>query len=120
MFGTVKEKGDLLVVGWGSTRGPIAEAVHTCQDQGYKVGGMCFRIVHPLPLMLKEIFSRFKKVVTVEQAYGDELKMTPLAMFLRSNTLVDVQPMVARATGRPISPLVIRTAIKEILDGSRN
>ncbi len=114
LFGTVKE-GDLLVVGWGPTRGPITEAVHSCQDQGLSVGGMCFRIVYPLPLMLKEIFSKFKKVVTVEMAYGDELKRTPLAMFLRSKTLVDINPMVSRATGRPISPMTIETNIKKTL-----
>ena len=38
MFGPVEE-GELLVVGWGTTRGPVAEAVHSCQDQGMKVGG---------------------------------------------------------------------------------
>jgi len=114
MFGNVKE-GDILVIGWGSTRGAIAEAVHSCQDQGLSVGGMCFRVVYPLPLMLKDIFSKFKKVVTVELAYGDSMKRTPLAMFLRSKTLVDVNPIVSRATGRPISPLTIETAIKEAI-----
>lgn len=115
MFGDVTEDGDLLVVGWGTSRGAIAEAVHNCQDQGLKVGGMCFRIVYPLPLMLSDIFHKFKKVVTVEQAYGDKLKRTPLAMFLRSKTLVDVEPMCCGATGRPISPLKIEEAIKERL-----
>lgn len=84
------------------------------------VGGMCFRIVYPLPLMLKEIFARFKRVVTVEMAYGDKLKRTPLAMFLRSKTLVDVEPMVCRATGRPINPRTIENRIKEILNGNNN
>lgn len=81
---------------------------------------MCFRIVYPLPLMLKEIFARFKKVVTVEMAYGDSLKRTPLAMFLRSKTLVDIEPMICRATGRPISPKLIKERIKEILNVSSN
>ncbi|VAX37093.1 2-oxoglutarate/2-oxoacid ferredoxin oxidoreductase, gamma subunit / 2-oxoglutarate/2-oxoacid ferredoxin oxidoreductase, alpha subunit [hydrothermal vent metagenome] len=115
MFGSVTEGGDILVIGWGTTRGAIAEAVHSCQDQGLAVGGICFRIVYPLPLMLKEIFSKFKKVVTVELAYGDYMKRTPLAMFLRSKTLVDVNPIVSRATGRPISPMTIENAIKEEL-----
>ncbi|MCA9409438.1 MAG: 2-oxoacid:acceptor oxidoreductase family protein [Candidatus Omnitrophica bacterium] len=119
LFGKVTE-GDLLVVGWGTSRGAIAEAVHACQDQGLAVGGMCFRIVYPLPLMLKEIFARFKKVVTVEMAYGDSLKRTPLAMFLRSKTLVDIEPMICRATGRPISPKLIKERIKEILNVSSN
>jgi 2-oxoglutarate ferredoxin oxidoreductase subunit alpha len=109
------EKGDLLVIGWGSTRGAISEAVYSCQKQGMSVGGICFKIVYPLPLMLKEKLSEFKKVVTVELAYGDEYKRTPLAMFLRSKTLIDVEPFISEATGRPISPIKIETRIKELL-----
>lgn len=113
-FGKVME-GDVLVVGWGSTRGPIAEAVHMCQEEGLKVGGMCFRIVHPLPLMLKEMFSKFKRVVTVEQAYGDDLKMPPLAMLLRSETLIDIKSIFSQATGRPVPPRMIANKVKEFL-----
>ncbi|MBP9853235.1 MAG: 2-oxoacid:acceptor oxidoreductase family protein [Candidatus Omnitrophica bacterium] len=109
-------EGDVLVIGWGSTMGSIKESVLTCQREGLKVGGICFKIVYPLPLMLKEIFSRFKRVVTVEQAYGDEYKATPLAMFLRSKTLVDVKAMISRATGRPIAPKTISNAIKDIIN----
>lgn len=114
MFGSCEE-GDVLVIGWGTTRGAISEAVQSCQKQGLKVGGMCFKIVYPLPLMMKDVFSRFKKVVTVEGAYGDEYKRTPLAMFLRSKTLVDVTPMISRATGRPITPKTIEREVKKLL-----
>lgn len=110
------EEGDVLVIGWGSTRGAIEEAVLSCQKQGLAVSGICFKIVYPLPLMLKEVLSRFKKVVTVELAYGDKYKRTPLAMFLRSKTLADVEPMIAEATGRPISPRRIQTKIKELIN----
>lgn len=113
------EEGDLLVIGWGSTRGAISEAVHSCQGQGMAIGGLSFKIVYPLPLMLKEILNKFKQVVTVELAYGDQYKRTPLAMFLRSKTLVDVEPMISDATGRPISPLKIETRIKELLSGGK-
>jgi len=118
MLGGIEE-GDVLVIGWGSTRGAIAEAVRSCQQKGLSVGGICFKIVYPLPLKLEEILSKFKKVVTVELAYGDEYKRTPLAMFLRSKTLVDVEPLISEATGRPISPLKIETRIKELFNGRK-
>ncbi|MCA9403106.1 MAG: 2-oxoacid:acceptor oxidoreductase family protein [Candidatus Omnitrophica bacterium] len=115
MIGDCQE-GDMLVIGWGSTFGALSEAVVSCQKQGLKVGGICFKVVYPLPLMLADIFKRFKRVVTVELAFGDYLKRTPLAMFLRSKTLVDVKPMICRATGRPITPMTIQNAIKETLN----
>jgi 2-oxoglutarate ferredoxin oxidoreductase subunit alpha len=118
MFG--KDSGDLLIVGWGSTRGSIEEAVQNAEKEGLSVSGMHLRIVYPLPLMLKDIFAKYKKVVTVELSYGDELKPSMLAMLLRSQTLKDVQPMISKATGRPIRPKVILDLAKEILNGNRN
>ncbi len=113
MFGA--ETNDLLIVGWGSSRGAIEEAIGVANKEGLKVSGMHLRIVYPLPLMLKDVFKRFKKVVTVEMAYGDELKPSPLALMLRSETLVDVQSMMSEATGRPIRPKIIVDRIKEVL-----
>lgn len=115
-FGKVTE-GDVLIISWGTNRGSLAEAVHKCQDEGLKVGGFCFRIVYPLPLNLKEVLSKFKHVVTIESAYGDEYKKPPLAMLLRSKTLIDVQSIICRATGRPISPMSIVEKVKELING---
>ncbi|MBI3314668.1 MAG: 2-oxoacid:acceptor oxidoreductase family protein [Candidatus Omnitrophica bacterium] len=113
MFGS--DSGDLLVVGWGSTRGAVEEAVSLCKKEGIKAAGMHLRIVYPLPLILKDIFAKYKKIVTVEVAYGDALKASPLAMLLRCETLFDVQPMIAEATGRPIRPKIIVNRVKETL-----
>ncbi len=113
MFGP--DKAEVLIVGWGSTRGAIEEAINLCIQEGVSAAGMHFRIVNPLPLMLKEIFANYKRVVTVELAYGDEFKPSPLAMLLRSETLIDVKPMISRATGRPLRPRVIKEKIQELL-----
>ncbi len=113
MFG--EDSGDLLIVGWGSTRGAIEEAVSVCRKEGIKVAGMNLRVVYPLPLTLKEDFAKFKKVVTVEVAYGDALKPSPLAFFLRAETLVDVKPMMSEATGRPVRPSKIIEKVKACL-----
>ncbi|HBO97047.1 MAG TPA: hypothetical protein DE315_07910 [Candidatus Omnitrophica bacterium] len=109
-----REEGDVLIVGWGSAKGAVEEAVSYFQNQGLAVSGMCLRFVNPLPLMLKEIFSKFRKVVTVELAYGDPYKRPPLAMLLRDHTLVDVQPLICRVTGRPMTPRTIETKVKEL------
>ncbi len=113
MFGP--EQGNILIVGWGSSRGAIEEAINSCRAQGIPASGIHFKIVYPFPLMIKEIFSKFKKVVTVELAYGDEFKLSPLAMLLRAETLIDVQPMIAKATGRPLRPRIIMEQVKELL-----
>ena len=113
MFGA--DTNEVLIVGWGSTRGAIEEAIYLCKKNGVPASGMHFRIVYPLPLMLKEIFAKYKKVMTVEVAYGDMLKPSPLALLLRAETLVDIHPLIAEATGRPVRPRIIMKKIQEVL-----
>ncbi|MFT5170957.1 MAG: 2-oxoglutarate ferredoxin oxidoreductase subunit alpha [Candidatus Marinamargulisbacteria bacterium] len=106
-------EGDLLIVSWGSGRGVLEESVKMAQSAGLSVSGMNLKIVAPLPLGLKSLFSKFKKVAVIELAYGDELKPSPLAMLLRSETLVDVQSLLTEATGRPMKPKSVFAKIKE-------
>ncbi|MCB9771837.1 MAG: 2-oxoacid:acceptor oxidoreductase family protein [Candidatus Omnitrophica bacterium] len=114
MFGD--DHGEVLVVGWGSNRGVIEEAINMCKAEGItSASGMHFRIVYPLPLMLKDVFKKFKRVVTVELAYGDDLKPPPLASLLRMETLVDVQPLWCGATGRPFRPRALKQKIANLI-----
>jgi len=113
MFG--KDTNEVLIVGWGSSRGAIEEAIYMCEKNGVPASGMNLRIVYPLPLMLKDIFAKYKKVMTVEVAYGDMLKPSPLALLLRSETLKDIHPLIAEATGRPLRPRIIMQKIQEVL-----
>lgn len=109
------EGGDLLIVGWGSSRGAILESVEILRSKGKNVSGMCLKMVYPMSLELKEFFKRFKKVVSVEVAYGDNLKHTGFCTLLRSETLCDVTGLVTDATGRPLKPNVIVNKALEIV-----
>jgi len=113
MFG--KDMNEILIVGWGATRGAIEEAISLCEKNGVPASGMHFRVVYPLPLMLKDIFAKYKKVMTVEGTYGDTLKPSSLALLLRSETLKDIHPLIAEATGRPVRPRIIMQKIQEVL-----
>ena len=113
MFG--KDSNDILIVGWGSTRGALEEAISLCEKNGVPASGMNLRVVYPLPLMLSQIFAKYKKVMTVEVAYGDRMKPSPLGLLLRSETLVDIHPLIAEATGRPLRPRIIMQKIQEAL-----
>jgi 2-oxoglutarate ferredoxin oxidoreductase subunit alpha len=116
------EEGDLLVVGWGSTKGAIEEAVERAQEEGMKVSSLHLTFLSPLEPGLKEIFSKFRKVCTVEINYSDEPDdpyITPenrrygqLAWLLRAHTLVDVDCWT-RVLGEPLRPGAIFDAIRE-------
>lgn len=115
------ESGDLLIVAWGSTRGAIEEAVSRARGQGLSVSSLHLTFLSPLEPGLKEIFSRFKKVLTVEINYSDSLddpyiteenrRRGQLAWLLRASTLIDVDCWT-RIFGEPLRPGAIVEAIR--------
>ena len=114
-------KGDLLIVGWGSTKGAIEEAVDRARADGLHVSSMHLRFLSPLEPGLKKIFKRFRKVMTVEINYSDEptdpyitdenRRRGQLAFLLRASTLVDVDCWT-RVPGEPLRPGSIVDAIR--------
>jgi 2-oxoglutarate/2-oxoacid ferredoxin oxidoreductase subunit alpha len=115
------ESGDLLVVGWGSTKGAIEEAAERARDEGLSVSTLHLRFLSPMEPGLKEIFQRFRKVMTVEINYSDDMgdpyitdenrRRGQLAWLLRAQTLVDVDCWT-RVLGEPMKPGTILRAIK--------
>jgi len=59
-------EGHVLLVGWGSAKGPIEEAVKKGRTQGEAVSGLHLKYLNPLPNGLEKIFSGFTHVVVVE------------------------------------------------------
>ncbi|HLG36334.1 MAG TPA: 2-oxoacid:acceptor oxidoreductase subunit alpha [Bacteroidia bacterium] len=118
------ESGDLLVVGWGSTKGAIEEAVAAARKSGMKVSSLHLHFLSPLEPGLEEIFRRFKKVKTVEINYSDKIgdplitknsrRYAQLAWLLRAQTLVDVD-CYSNVFGQPINPGKVLDMIKEEL-----
>src|SRR5438094_200424 len=59
-------EGNVLLVGWGSTQGPIKEAVDRARAAGDSVSSLHIKHLHPLPPGLENIFSGFNHVLVVE------------------------------------------------------
>jgi len=110
------EEGDLLIVGWGSTLGAIEEAVDRIRAEDHKVSSLHLRFLSPLEPGLKEIFARFKNILTVEINYSDEAdaplinpgnrRYSQLSILLRTQTLVDVDCWT-NVYGQPMQPGLI-------------
>jgi 2-oxoglutarate ferredoxin oxidoreductase subunit alpha len=118
------DAGDLLVVGWGSTKGAIEEAVERARAEGLAVSSVHLSFLSPLEPGLKAMFGRFRKVMTVEINYSDEpgdpfitdenRRRGQLAWLLRASTLVDVDCWT-RVLGEPLKPGAILNAIRSKL-----
>jgi 2-oxoglutarate/2-oxoacid ferredoxin oxidoreductase subunit alpha len=117
-------KGDLLVIGWGGTKGAIEEAVTNLRAEGRKVSSLHLTFLQPLPPGIKDIMQKFKKVITIEGNWSDDPKdeiidesnrrYSALAMLLRSRYLIDVDCW-SEVRGQPIKPNTIQRVLLEKL-----
>ncbi|HET9768409.1 MAG TPA: 2-oxoacid:acceptor oxidoreductase subunit alpha [Thermoanaerobaculia bacterium] len=104
-------EGELLVVGWGSTRGAIIGGVHAARRAGMRVSRAHFRWLNPLPSNTGEVLSRFDKVLLPEMNLGQ------LALLLRARFLKDVISYT-KVQGRPFFRQQVFDKIVEVLGGS--
>src|SRR5690606_6937138 len=79
-------RAELLIIGWGSSYGPIGEACRRARRRGVPVAQAHLRHLNPLPANLGEVLRRYRTVVAPEMNGGQ------LAMLLRARYVVDVRP----------------------------
>ena len=102
---------ELLIVGWGSSFGPIGEACRRARRRGIKVAHAQLRYLNPLPSNLGDVLRRYSKVVAPEMNLGQ------MAMLLRSKYLVDVES-VSKVKGMAFLADEVEWVIDAALDGT--
>ena len=100
--------GKLAIVGWGSTYGPISQAVSRARAKGKDVSHIHIRHIWPMPRNLGELLHSFDKVIVPEMNTGQ------LKTVLRDQFLVDARPL-NKVSGQPFYIAEIEAAIKEAL-----
>ena len=112
------------MVGWGSTKGSIEEAVERMRANGHKVSSLHLRFIQPMPSGIKQVMQRFKQVITVETNWSDDLdseiidddnrRFTNLAWLLRARYLIDIDCW-SEVKGQSMKPVTIERLILERL-----
>ncbi|MFE0413066.1 2-oxoacid:acceptor oxidoreductase subunit alpha [Streptomyces tendae] len=99
-----------LVLGWGSTYGPITAAVRRIRKEGGRVAQAHLRHLNPFPANLGDILDRYDTVVVPEMNLGQ------LATLIRAKYLVDAQSY-NQVNGMPFKAEQLATVLKEAIDG---
>ncbi|GGZ16055.1 2-oxoacid:acceptor oxidoreductase subunit alpha [Streptomyces poonensis] len=99
-----------LVLGWGSTYGPITAAVRRLRAAGTAIAQAHLRHLNPFPRNLGEVLGRYDKVVVPEMNLGQ------LATLIRAKYLVDARSYT-QVNGMPFKAEQLATAFKEAIDG---
>ena len=102
------DNAEVLLLGWGSTFGPIAAAVESLRANGENIAQAHLRYINPFPQNLGKVLEKYSKVVVPEMNLGQ------LSMLLRSQYLKDIigYNMVR---GLPFTTAEIMEATMEVL-----
>ena len=103
------DSGQLAVVGWGSTYGPIRTAVRNLRAEGKAVSHIHLRYINPMPKNLGELLARFDKVLV------PEMNMGQLSTILRDRFLVPAEGL-HKVTGKPFRSVEIEDGIRASLE----
>ena len=104
-----EESGDVAVVGWGSTYGPINRSVQRLRDQGKSVSHIHLRHIWPLPKNLGELLGSFKNILVPELNTGQ------LITVLRDQYLVPAKAL-NKVSGQPFKVSEVEAAILDCLE----
>jgi 2-oxoglutarate ferredoxin oxidoreductase subunit alpha len=98
---------DLLVLGWGSTYGPIAAGARLARGGGIPVATAHLRHLNPFPTNTGDVLRRYRRVLVPEMNLGQ------LALLLRARYLVDARSF-SRVRGLPFTSVEIAEAISKL------
>ncbi|CAO5233916.1 2-oxoacid:acceptor oxidoreductase subunit alpha [Frankia sp. AgKG'84/4] len=101
---------DVLVIGWGSTWGPIGEACQTVRAAGLKVAQAHLRHIAPLPANVASVLSEYHTVLVPEMNLGQ------LAGHLRRETLIDTVSY-NQTRGMPFRSAELASVITRVIAG---
>ncbi|HRW20007.1 MAG TPA: 2-oxoglutarate ferredoxin oxidoreductase subunit alpha, partial [Dermatophilaceae bacterium] len=99
----------VLVLGWGSTYGPVHAAANNLRREGRAIARIHLRHLNPLPANLGEILRAYDRVVLPEMNGGQ------LALLLRGTYLVDIQPYTS-VRGLPFTPAQLARVFADAID----
>jgi 2-oxoglutarate ferredoxin oxidoreductase subunit alpha len=104
-----ERSGRMAIVGWGSTYGPIYQAVKQLRAEGARVSHLHLRYLNPFPRNLGELLAGFDRVLVPEMNAGQ------LVTMLRSTYLVPAEGL-NQVTGKPFKVADIANAIRARLE----
>jgi len=105
------EKADVTIIGWGSTKGAITEAMKLLSKEGIDLNYLQIVYLNPFPAdKVQEIIQSAKKTIVVENN-----KTSQLSSLIREHLLRRLDHSILKYDGRPFNPEALAQSIKEVL-----
>jgi 2-oxoglutarate/2-oxoacid ferredoxin oxidoreductase subunit alpha len=104
------ESADVLLVGWGGTFGHMLSTLRELRQEGKNVSLAHFNYIMPLPPNVREVFSRFKKILVCE------LNLGQFASYLRDKIPGFEYHQCNKVQGLPFTVNELKTAVNKLLE----
>jgi len=102
-----------IIVSWGSSKGAILEARELLEAEGIRINFLQARLIHPFPVAdFSRLLHRAKKIVDVEMNYSGQL-----AGIVREKVGIQIEDLILKYNGRPMTSDEVYLAIKNTLAG---
>ncbi len=100
-----------IVVSWGSPKGAIIESLEKLKQEGFNIGFMQVRLIHPLPTEeVKKVLEGKKRIINVEDNFSGQL-----GGIIKEQTGIAPNYHVLKYTGRPMTTTEVYEALKAIV-----
>ncbi|MFW6110584.1 MAG: 2-oxoacid:acceptor oxidoreductase subunit alpha [Thermoproteota archaeon] len=105
------EEAEATIIGWGSTKGPIKEAVKLIKEEGKEVNYLQIVYLNPFPGdEIEKVMKTAKKTIVVENN-----KTSQLSSLIREHLLTTVDHQILKYDGRPFDPGELSNQVMEVL-----
>ncbi|MFN7182199.1 MAG: transketolase C-terminal domain-containing protein, partial [Planctomycetota bacterium] len=100
-----------VIVGWGTTKGAIVEAIEPLKEKGIKIKFVQIKLLHPFPKNeIMELTDGIKKIIVIESNITGQL-----ASLLREATGKEADHYILKWTGRPISRTEVIEGVEKVI-----
>ena len=103
---------DFTIISWGSTKGPILDAIDMLKNENINVGFVQFKLLHPFPTeYTKSLLKDTKTIIDIEANYTGQL-----GQIFKQNLGRDVDYFILKFTGRGMTSTEIYDSLKKIIE----
>ena len=103
---------EYTIVSWGSTKGPIIDALSMLKKEGIDIGFIQIKLIHPFPTdYVKSLLKDTKIIIDIEANYSGQL-----GQIFKQNILKDIDYFILKYTGRGMTSTEIYDSLKKIVE----
>ena len=103
---------DFTIISWGSTKGPILDALEMLKKEGIDVGYIQIKLLHPFPKeIIKSLTKEVKTIIDIESNHSGQL-----GKIFHQNNPRDIDYFILKYTGRGMTSTEIYETLKKIVE----